>query len=233
MSGVASSFRRIALNLAAATTAVVLFGQAVAASAEIKVSTADGLSLIFITGPFEPGDHVRFVEAVLPVRSGVVVLGSGGGSLQAGIEIGKAIRLKDFATYVPPDVVCASACALAWLGGTSRLMASSAQIGFHAVYRIENGTRRESGVGNALVGAYVNSLGLSERAIRFISSADPAAMQWLTLENASRVGIEVARFDLPEPKSAGTHREAPLETVQPSEPIPRPPPLFDLFGNVR
>jgi hypothetical protein len=60
--------------------------------------------------------------------------------LVAGIDIGKAIRLKDFETAVVSNknskTICASACALAWLGGTRRFMSATARIGFHAAYEI-------------------------------------------------------------------------------------------------
>ena len=97
-------------------------------SAEIHVNQTSDVAIITVTGELEQGDHLRFIKAVLPVVRGVVVLGSEGGNLQAGIEIGKAIRLKDLTTYVADNFLCASACALAWLGGTQRFMAANAKL---------------------------------------------------------------------------------------------------------
>ena len=142
-------------------------------SAEILIDRTSDIAIITITGELQPGDHLRFIKTVLPVERGIVVLGSEGGNLLAGIEIGKAIRLKDLATYVPDDILCASACALAWLGGTQRFMAANAKIGFHAAFRIQNGSPTESGLGNALVGAYLNSLGLSQGPGTAITSLKP------------------------------------------------------------
>ena len=192
-------------------------------SAEIHVNQTSDVAIITVTGELELGDHLRFIKAVLPVGRGIVVLGSEGGNLQAGIEIGKAIRLKDLTTYVPDDILCASACALAWLGGTQRFMAANAKIGFHAAFRIQNGSPTESGLGNALVGAYLNSLGLSQRAVAFISSADPRSMQWLTIENAPQNGIEVGRLNLNE------NRSSPAQTARPNistQPASRATPQF-------
>jgi hypothetical protein len=45
------------------------------------------------------------------------------------------------------------------------MMGSDAKIGFHAAYRLENGAAIETGVGNALLGAYLSNLGLLEQAI--------------------------------------------------------------------
>ncbi len=185
-------------------------------SAEIHVNQTSDVAIITVTGELELGDHLRFIKAVLPVGRGIVVLGSEGGNLQAGIEIGKAIRLKDLTTYVPDDILCASACALAWLGGTQRFMAANAKIGFHAAFRMQNGSPTESGLGNALVGAYLNSLGLSQRAVAFISSADPRSMQWLTIENASQNGIEVGRLNLNENRSSRAQTARPNISTQPA-----------------
>jgi hypothetical protein len=62
----------------------------------------------------------------------VVVFNSDGGNLQAGIEIGKTIRLKSFANAVLDGFRCVSSCAFAWLGGSPRFMQRGAKIGFHA-----------------------------------------------------------------------------------------------------
>jgi PAN domain len=74
-------------------------------------------------------------------------------------------------------------------------MATGSRIGFHASYVQQNGQNKENGLGNALVGAYLNQLGLSQAAISYISAAPPEGMTWLTSEDAIRVGIEVAVVD--------------------------------------
>lgn len=86
---------------------------------------------------------------------------------------GQAIHLKGFATLVPDGVQCASACALAWLGGIPRLMGETAKVGFHAVYTSNGGQPAISSAGNALVGAYLNQLGLPTSAVLYITSPPP------------------------------------------------------------
>jgi hypothetical protein len=71
-------------------------------------------------------------------------------------------------------------------------MGSRAHIGFHAAYVVVNGVPNESGAGNALVGAYLNRIGLSDSAIIYITRAHPTEMTWLTLEQAAKSGIDVA-----------------------------------------
>jgi hypothetical protein len=114
---------------------------------------------------------------------------SEGGSIAAGIEIGRMIRLRGWNTAIPPGTTCASACALAWLGGIRRLMWPSSKVGFHASHTLRDGVPQEHGASNAAVGAYLNQLGLSDAAINYITSTAPASMKWLTPEDAKRYGI--------------------------------------------
>jgi hypothetical protein len=96
-------------------------------AAQIEVH---GGTSITIDGKIEHGDFETFKVKTSPLGKAVVVLASPGGNLLAGIQIGEMIRLRGWSTYVPS--ACASACALAWLGGTQRFMTPIARIGFHA-----------------------------------------------------------------------------------------------------
>lgn len=159
-----------------------------------------GLTAIFVSGDFAYGDERRFVDTAIAADSAVVVFQSPGGNLFAGIEIGKAIRLKGFSSLVLDDQVCASACAIAWLGGRVRMMGASAKIGFHAAYEDNSGQKIPTGVGNALVGAYLSQLGLPDAAIIYVTSASPYEVQWLTLADAFRYNIDVRPFNVPKQK---------------------------------
>src|SRR3712207_786626 len=117
------------------------------------ITSRDAPTLFVIQGELQYGDEKKFVDKAIGVPEGIVSFHSTVGNVVAGIEIGKAIRLKGFVTLVPDETACASACALAWLGGAPRFMAPKAKIGFHAAY-LRNGSEfRESGAANALVGA--------------------------------------------------------------------------------
>lgn len=122
---------------------------------------------------------------------------SDGGSLVAGIQIGETIRLKNFSTLVPNGKRCASSCALAWLGGTRRFMGPESKIGFHSAYNGDTG--QVTGPGNALVGAYLNKIGLPYDAVVYITSASPDSITWLSKADAEKIGIEVAFFQLSPP----------------------------------
>ena len=163
-----------------------------ASAADITPFSRDGVTkVIFIAGTIMPGDRQKFVNVALTTDKAVVALISDGGNLREALEIGRAVRMKGFPTYVPPNSVCASACALIWLAGSPRNMTSSAQIGFHAVYVDEAGVPEISSSGNAIVGSYLNALGLPEVAVLKLTSAAPNDMHWLTPSEALSFGIEI------------------------------------------
>jgi hypothetical protein len=116
------------------------------------------------------------------------MLSSPGGAALAGIGIGEIIRQKGFVTFVPPNTYCASACAVAWLGGAQRVVSASGRIGFHGAFDMTTG--QQSGPANALVGAYLNRLGLSSAAIVYVTRAGANAVQWLTAADATALGID-------------------------------------------
>jgi hypothetical protein len=150
--------------------------------------------MITLEGELKPGDNKSFTRAAIDAEYAIVALSSPGGDLQAGMEIGKTIRIKEFATLVPRDFSCASACALAWLAGQPRYMEPGARIGFHAPSRADDPNSRADSAGSAIVGAYLNKLGLPSRAIAYFTEKQPDEMQWLTFEDADRLGIYVKEF---------------------------------------
>ncbi|RAI01030.1 hypothetical protein DLJ53_17565 [Acuticoccus sediminis] len=165
------------------------------------------LPIFLVEGELLPGDQYVFQEVISDVPVGIVLLSSPGGSLDAGIEIGKLIRLRGLGTVVIDGTECLSACALAWLGGQPRAMQPNAMIGFHAAYVERNGAKHETGVGNARVGAYLTKLGLNEAAIDFVTRPGPYQMAELTPDRARYLGIMVrvlepaAAPESPEPRA--------------------------------
>ena len=173
-------------------------------------------AIVVVEGRLESGDEIQFRTQVGRLTKAIVAFDSDGGSLLAGIAIGKTIRVKSLATAVLDEQRCLSACAIAWLGGLPRLMGRTAHVGFHAAYNKEAGRASESGVGNALVGSYLNQIGLSEIAVVYITQAAPTELTLLTLPDAEKIGIEVLPFEeTPATKIAPpvTSREASNEEI--------------------
>jgi hypothetical protein len=99
---------------------MILAACASAQAADIKVISEKELTIVSVAGELNFRDEDAFTDRVLRLKDAVVVFDSVGGNLVAGIKIGKASRLKGFSTLVLDDTLCASACALAWLGGKTR-----------------------------------------------------------------------------------------------------------------
>ncbi len=187
---------------------VVALAPAMASAATISVVERDGAARVIVTGPLISEDVATMKMKIGPYARGIVEFNSDGGSVIAGIQIGEMVRSRNFSTLVPDNAQCSSACALAWLGGMPRFMGANAEIGFHAVYRASTG--RESGVGNALVGAYLNRMGLPDSAVVYITQSAPDSMTWLSLDDAARQGIDVQSLK-PESRHAKTNSNGSIQ----------------------
>ncbi|MBO0905778.1 hypothetical protein [Jiella sonneratiae] len=112
--------------------------------------------VIALTGTIAKGDAeklVALVETLCRSRecdvqntAAMLTLDSPGGTFTEGIALARAMREKNVASVVEAGHVCLSACALAWLGGSSfhatggvgtyvdRFVEPGARIGFHSPY---------------------------------------------------------------------------------------------------
>jgi hypothetical protein len=184
--------------------AVLVLIAAPAHAARISTNDVEGITVITIEGDIQADDDDAFSKAITGRNKVIVNLHSQGGQTFVAINIGKMIRARGFATIVAEGSVCLSACAMIWLGGEMRFLHSSALLGFHASYREDRGVKQESGAGNALVGAYYNSLGLSDEAILFLTLAPPDDMLVVDAEIASTLGIEIQPLEGDTPKRSSS-----------------------------
>lgn len=188
-------------------------------AATIEVVRSGEQQIVIITGPLLIEDGKIFADKVEGLNRAIVVLHSPGGKLLTGLRIGKIINLKRFDTLVPDGFLCASACALAWIGGSTRTVGSEARIGFHAAYREANGVVEETGAGNALVGAYLNHLGLSDKAILYLTAKPPDDMLWLSPSMARDLGIKMVVLT---PSETSRIPDAPIARASPQPNSPPP-----------
>lgn len=170
-----------------------------APAAEIVAATyedAPTSAYIDVSGEIEPGDYYQFMAAVReairlhthPEHKIDVWFEGPGGVVADALEIGRQAWLLGFATMVGPDAECASACALAWLGGESLWAHPTARIGFHQVW---SGDREADVTANAEVGFYLAEVGVSARAVRYITDTPPDSMRWLDADDAAAMGLPV------------------------------------------
>lgn len=161
-------------------------------SAEMVVKISKGgTSFILISGPMEINDDEKFEKIIANLDRAIVLLSSPGGSLTTGIIIGARIRAKKFDTLVAEETQCASACALAWLGGNQRYLTKTSQIGFHTSYEKIGSYKKISLSGNELVRSYLGALRIGDRAFSYITGPGPEEIQWLSVRDALRIGVAV------------------------------------------
>jgi hypothetical protein len=173
-------------------------------AADITVSHADSLDIVRIDGQITQKDPDEFERVTQGLgekfnRPVIVILNSPGGNMLASLVIGETVRSHSFATGVVNDAVCASGCAMIWVAGTPRFLGNSAKLGFHAAYTVDDDNKKESGQANALIGAYLDKLGLSYSAVAYATAAGPDEMQWLHPADAKSIGIKVEIFPDPAP----------------------------------
>ncbi|MFL6947347.1 MAG: SH3 domain-containing protein [Xanthobacteraceae bacterium] len=192
---------RWSVKVALVAATISLSRESHAATITLHEPDASGRVFVDVVGELNIGDEKTFETKTASRRNVIVTLISPGGNPWPAMEMGKSIRKHAMTTFVPGNRMCASACALIWLAGKPRTLESNARVGFHAAS--DRSTGRESGAGNALVGAYLNELGLSAKAIFAMTSAGPTEMAWLTDDRAKAWGLT-------------------METMQPPRTIPVP-----------
>jgi hypothetical protein len=160
-----------------------------AATITLRPETTDRPNVVMVEGPLVRMDGDEFAAKTAPLPSAFVAFSSDGGSLLAGLRIGEAIRRKRFSTIVPDDRRCASACALAWLGGVERFIGTDGRIRFHAAS--DWASDGESDVTNTVLGTYLAKVGLPYEAVTYITQVAPNEMTWLNMSDVADRGISV------------------------------------------
>ena len=155
---------------------------------------------IYASGDIERGTALKFVNFVKEhnIGSAMVYFNSYGGSLHEGILLGEIIREMGYFTTIGTknnrlSGVCASACAYAFAGGTSRYIHYDRQrLGLHQFY---NETNRNIGdIGStqqttAKIVKFLSDMGIDERAFVVASTTNKNEMTWLTKAEALKLNF--------------------------------------------
>lgn len=193
-------------------------------AADIQVDRTDGEpSFITVDGEFVEGDVEKFNNIAIGEKSAIVVFNSPGGLAWVGMEIGTTIHIKGFSTAVIDGSMCASSCGLAWLAGHKRLVSEKGLVGFHAVHTVEAGKTDISSAGNAVVGAYLQRLGLGYDVTIYVTKESPEKMQWLTEADAERLDLSVKFMTAPKTAWPTDNQGGPAESTE--NKLPRKPPI--------
>ncbi|MBX9751862.1 MAG: hypothetical protein K5Q68_19890 [Roseococcus sp.] len=170
---------------------------------------------ILIQGEIDRDTLAKFTEALRQSPRARIVLDSPGGSVMPALEIGRIIRQRRLATFIPERALCASACGLIWLAGTPRELSAQALVGFHAAATISEGGRRSvSAPANAIIGGYLRELGFNDEAIFEMTRAPPRGMNWFNTARLNALGITHGASSAP--VTAQARPPAPAATPTPS-----------------
>lgn len=76
------------------------------------------------------------------------------------------------------------------------MISKGASVGFHAAYTEDaSGRQVPNSVANALVGSYLNNLGLNEKVVAFVTSAGPDQARWINKKEAERMELNILKFE--------------------------------------
>lgn len=112
----------------------------------IHVNNSKTLNAIYASGDIEHNDTYKlnkFISKLPNKKHTAIYLNSPGGNLFEGIKLGMFFQSNRIKTVIDGDKICASACAIAFIGGTdykgNKWMSSttSSKLGFHA-FRFSN-----------------------------------------------------------------------------------------------
>jgi hypothetical protein len=151
-----------------------------------RLSLDDGRRLLVIKGEFEPSDDPMKLAAVYSeYQPTVISFDSNGGSVVAAIKIGRAIRALSANTVQIRSTQCASACALAFIGGVKR-SAEAGSIGVHqASFSDDAALDSKTAVTTVqimtgeIIG-YLSDMGVSPNLLRLSLSIESSDMRYLT-----------------------------------------------------
>lgn len=164
------------------------------------------VTAILATGPIEDGDVKRLSRflATAPSRATTAIyLSSNGGSLYEGMRLGIFFKEHRVKTIVEGDGLCASACALAFLGGHDnagkpwRSSSSNSLLGFHAFSSPGSSLQDENET--QMVVSHVLQYGHEVQApleLLILNFATPSdAVYWLDQDEICSLGIKL--WDVP------------------------------------
>ncbi len=120
-------------------------------------------------------------------------LNSDGGDITAAIEIGIFLRRQETWTIVPRNAVCASACALVFLGGVNRITAG--KLGIHRPYSTklsESSTASKTAFEslNLAVSQYLKQMNIPDAVLWAMNAVPPGEIKWLTRDERERFQID-------------------------------------------
>lgn len=187
-------------------TAALLLSFSVAARCDLTYEpgrTEDGLSYLVVHGSFTKGDDLsEFTAAVRAANPTVVTFNSPGGNVIKAMELGRLIRAFELNTLQFRELECASACALAFLGGVVRI-ALPGSIGVHrASFADGHQMSADDAVSSvqamtAEVMSYMYSMGADPGLLQLSLRYDASDMRYLSGSEMQQFKVVTHAGDIP------------------------------------
>jgi hypothetical protein len=173
---------------------------------ELPVEIAGNSWFVFLDGIIDSDAPKRFEQYIkqnhIPDRS-IVYLNSPGGSLIAGIELGRLLRKYGLSTDVGrkspasnkrfdiEEGGCYSACAYAYLGGQFRYLKEDSHYGVHQFKSAgqEGGDEGTAQIASAVIVEYVRSMDVDTELFGLSVSASPATMNEIDKATLERLNV--------------------------------------------
>ncbi|MCV0395904.1 MAG: SH3 domain-containing protein [Rhizobiaceae bacterium] len=201
-----------------------------AAAVEVTpIKTSEGASYLLISGEFVAGERPSELIALASSANPLAVtFDSPGGSVEAAMRYGRAIRALGLLTIQPRSSECSSACALAFLGGQARF-AESGAIGVHRNSFSEGiqMSADEAVVATQLVMAatmqYIEEMGANPSLLQVAMQYDSADMRYLSLSEMSHFRVITADDEPAKPPAS-----PPVASVPPTPPSQAAAPRFEI-----
>lgn len=141
---------------------------------------------LLVSGVIGPGSYDEFRAALMNARPELVVLDGPGGVLGEALLIGSEVRKRQLDTMVGPNRSCASACAIVFLSGRVKYLATGASVGLHSASFADGRADPEA---TKLMARYLREVGVPNSTLRRMARTAPSDIRWLSKAEQKAMGI--------------------------------------------
>lgn len=141
---------------------------------------------LLVSGVIGPGSYDEFRAALAGARPELVVLDGPGGVLGEALLIGSEVRRRQLDTMVGPNRSCASACAIVFLSGRVKYLATGASVGLHSASFADG---RADPRATKLMADYLSEVGVPRSTLRRMARTAPNDIRWLSKAEQKAMGI--------------------------------------------
>lgn len=163
-------------------------------------TTPQGERYLVVKGDFSADDRLEdFVLAARDHDASFITFDSPGGDVDAAMRLGRMLRILGKDTIQTRNMLCESACSLAFLGGVRR-MAEPGSIGVHRIYFTEayEASRDEAVVAmqknTAAILGYLRELGVAAELLEVSYGYDREDMRFLSGAEMARMRVTTDEF---------------------------------------